>query len=577
MLSTLKKISFITRLLVLDLKGQEIQMEDNQYRNVQQLIENGDFSVAKRECIEWLDYNNKDINVWWLLAQIHAGIGAYTDAELCYKKIVELDPGSYAGYCYLGLSRVYQGLPEAALTPLLRAVTINPGFDLGYDYLGCVFRDLGRYEEAIKSYGEALRINPELISAKLNLGNLFKNIGRLEEAMECYNQILHIDTEHPGALAGKASVLEKQGMFNEAFRCVRGLVDRDEVNQMSATVFADLSTQFYCQDEAISILLRVLDMPGLAPIEIKGLLFSLGRLYDEQGNYQCAFSVYKKANEMMPNTFNAEMFAGQVDANIKYFTRDKLKEFAVANNSSRRPVFIVGMPRSGTSLVEQVLASHPDVYGAGELDDIAELAVKTIFMSKVEHNFPLSLDFCSSESISILAKEYLNHLEKLSPDAKRITDKIPGNYLYLGFIQLLFPHARVIHCERDPVDTCLSCYFQNFETGHVYSSELATLGEVYHYYKKIMGHWDNVLGLPVYKVKYEDMVGNFESIAREIVDFCGIEWDMQCLEFYKSSRLLNTASYNQVRQPVYKRSVHRWKYYAEYLDELFDALEREYI
>ncbi|HYQ72176.1 MAG TPA: sulfotransferase [Gammaproteobacteria bacterium] len=550
-------------------------MEDEWHQIVRRYQQAGDIDSARRACLGWLKNNSEDVSAWWSLAEINARLGLFRDAEICYRKVIQLNPESYTAYMFLGLVFVFLGSPAEAVKHILRAISINPEFAPCHDYLGCAYRDLGSFDEALESYRNALRINPEFTSARINLGNLLKNLGELEQAMECYEKVLAAEWLNLEALAGRASVLERRGDFDQAYQGIRRLIDSGAENPVIATVFAALSTRFNCQDEAISMLERVLATPVLAPVQRRELLFSLGRLYDAEGSYRNAFVAYKKANEVLRTHFDLNAFDRMVDAFITYFTRDKLVSLASVTNTSRRPIFIVGMPRSGTSLVEQVLASHPQIHGGGELDDIARLAGKSAVLSGGGGSFPFALDDCSGALLDTLAGEYLSHLDALSLNAKRITDKMPGNYLYLGFIQLLFPHARVVHCVRDPVDTCLSCYFQNFGAEHGYSGDLIKLGRVYRCYEKIMKHWGNVLTIPVYEVKYEDMVNNFESVSRGLVSFCGVEWNTGCLEFYQSKRLQNTASYDQVRHPVYHGSVRRRDNYAEFTGKLSAALDKE--
>jgi len=243
-----------------------------------------------------------------------------------------------------------------------------------------------------------------------------------------------------------------------------------------------------------------------------------------------------------------------------------------ASIRSERPLFITGMPRSGTTLVEQILSSHPDVHGAGELADIGEMAESLPARLGTQLQFPQCLSHVTTAHLDQLATGYLDTLERLSPDARRVTDKMLG-FIYLGLIELVLPGARIIHCVRDPMDTCLSGYFQDFSRSHPYSYDLHNLGVYYRSYQKIMHNWKNVLSLPIMEVQYEDMVTNQEVTSRKVIDFCGLEWDERCLDFHKNERFVGTASYNQVRRPMYKTSLGRWKKYEQFLEPLKKALQ----
>jgi hypothetical protein len=233
------------------------------------------------------------------------------------------------------------------------------------------------------------------------------------------------------------------------------------------------------------------------------------------------------------------------------------------------------MPRSGTTLVEQILASHPAVFGAGELLRVGEIAQRLPSALGSRLDYPLCLADFSQQAADAAAQEYLDYLQSLSGgEATRVTDKMPGNFMHLGLIDLLFPGARIIHCMRDPLDTCLSCYSQNFN-GHEYTHDLSHLGHFYRDYQRIMQHWRGVVRVPVLEVQYEALVEDPEPGSRRLIEFCGLPWDDSCLRFYENKRTVVTASYDQVRRPIYKTSTERWRNYERHIDPLKAALAGE--
>ena len=239
---------------------------------------------------------------------------------------------------------------------------------------------------------------------------------------------------------------------------------------------------------------------------------------------------------------------------------------------SDRPVFIVGMVRSGTTLVEQILSSHPDVYGAGELPDITEITRALPGFLGTGDRYPECLPKLTPEAADVMARRYLDRLTQIAPKARRVTDKLPGNFMYLGLIEFLFPGARIIHCMRDPVDTCLSAYFQDFSNNHPYAYDLSNLGAFYRGYLKLMAHWRKVIHLPLLEIKYEDLISDQERVTRSLVEFCGLEWDNRCLQFHETKRFVGTASHDQVNRPLYRESIQRWKNYERHLEPLLAAL-----
>jgi hypothetical protein len=242
-----------------------------------------------------------------------------------------------------------------------------------------------------------------------------------------------------------------------------------------------------------------------------------------------------------------------------------------ADNASDLPVFIVGMPRSGTSLVEQILDSHPQIHGAGELTDIAKIAESLSACIDSGTPYPECLGELSTELLDRIAEPHLAKLRQLNASALRITDKMPHNFLYLGLVQKLFPHARVIHVLRHPLDTCVSIFFQEFSSEHAYAYDLRHLAGYYQQYERLMQHWERALRLPMLEVRYEDLVDNQERESRRMLEFLGLPWDRQCLDFFRNKRHVATPSYDQVRQPIYASSVERWRRYDRYLEPLKTA------
>jgi hypothetical protein len=305
------------------------------------------------------------------------------------------------------------------------------------------------------------------------------------------------------------------------------------------------------------------------------LHFGVGKRFDDLAAYDDAFAHYRAANELKGGAaaFDPADWEQDISRIMATFSRRFFSERPGLGNDSQRPIFVVGMPRSGTSLVEQFLASHPEIAGAGELNDFFLIAGNLSAILGTDIPYPASAELIDEEAAHRLARGYLDHLRELAPDAKRVADKLPGNFLRLGLIALLFPRARVIHCRRDPVDVCLSCYFQNFDERHFYSHDLANLGRYYRQYERLMAHWRATLTLPMLEVSYEALTADPEGVAREMIGFCDLEWDDRCLTYHERDHPIMTASVWQARQPVYRTSVQRWKRYEKHLGPLLQALE----
>jgi tetratricopeptide (TPR) repeat protein len=349
------------------------------------------------------------------------------------------------------------------------------------------------------------------------------------------------------------------------------VLDRYQDYPEVALVYASLTHFTKDYDGAIARLESLLVKDGLPEKHRTQIHFNLGRLYDKHGKYAQAFAHYRAGNQLMPATFDARAWQERITNLIDIFSHDALVRAPRADNRSERPIFIVGMPRSGTTLVEQILSMYPEVAAAGELADISLLADQ--LQELLEHTSSANdLTRLSRGQYDSLAQRYLDLLGGRFPNALRVTDKMPQNFLHLGWIALLFPGARVIHCVRDPLDACLSCYFQMFTGDHPYAYDLANLGAYYRQYQRLMDHWRAILDIPIFELRYEDLVREPEKLGRAMVEFCGFKWDPRCLEFYKSERSVATASFQQVRQPIYSSSLGRWQHYADHLEPLKKAL-----
>ena len=298
-------------------------------------------------------------------------------------------------------------------------------------------------------------------------------------------------------------------------------------------------------------------------------------MYDSAREYDLAFTHYQQANAAKRWQFDAEQHRADTDNFIALHSPEFMAGLPRASIRSARPIFVVGMMRSGTTLTEQILASHPAVFGAGELPDIVEMANSLPATLNTDIPYPQCMALLTQAKLDELAQRYLERLAEFSADASRVVDKAPVNFRHLGLIELMFPDAHVIHCLRDPRDSCLSMYFTDFVHSHEYSSDLANLGSFYRDYRRVTRHWRNISKIPLLEVQYEELVAEPEATIRRIVAFCGLEWDDRCLNFHKSKRYINTPSYDQVRQPIYKKSAGRWKNYARHLEPLIEALGDE--
>jgi hypothetical protein len=297
-------------------------------------------------------------------------------------------------------------------------------------------------------------------------------------------------------------------------------------------------------------------------------------LHDAIRCYDEAFQHASIANALRKGKYDRNLTECLVESFVSYFSRANLRRPQRATQDCQTPVFIVGMPRSGTTLVEQILASHPEVHGAGELDWIFRLWQSAVSRHSTKTaRFSRCLERMTGRDVDALAAEYLARLQSLGHEALRVTDKMPTNFMHLGLIAMLFPSARVIYCRRHPRDTCLSCYMTDLAAGNNFSLALSFAGHFYLQCERIMTHWKSELDLRILEVEYEDVVHYTEHQSRRMLHFLDLPWDGQCLRFYENKRPVATASQAQVRRPIYQTSVSRWRHYERHLEGLKASLE----
>lgn len=539
------------------------------------LLYQGRLDEALNSYREAVRINPAAADIHCSLGNLFQQMGRAKEAEESYREALRLNPEFAIAYYNLGNLYLNQWSLDEARQCYEEVLRLDPGNVAAHVNLGNVLKHQGWREEALQRYREVLCVKPDNIEACGNMGIVLESLGRLDEALECYRRLQHLKPGHITAITGEASILARQGKFEAAYENLRPLLEKGAPE----SPFVVLTLASFCRQvkqcpQAIAMMERLLarENGALGRFERISLHFSLGKLYDAAGSYEDAFKHYKCGNQLKKSAFDRDEHSRYVDDLIQIYSKPFMAGAKRASATSQRPVFIIGMPRSGTSLVEQILASHPQIYGAGELEDIGRMTKSLPAMLATNKPYPQCMSELTEDVCNVLAQRYLERLDQLDPDAVRVTDKMPRNFFHLGLIALLFPGARIIHCVRNPFDTCLSCYFQNFIGGNEFADDLEDLGAYYLEYRRLMDHWRHTLGLPMMTIHYEELIADQKSLSRELVEFCGLEWDEGCLRFFENKRVVSTSSYDQVNQPLYKRSVERWRKYESHLEPLKKAL-----
>jgi len=494
--------------------------------------------------------------------------GDYPTAEAYGLRALQLNPRLADAYVNLGALAAACYNHDAALQLADRLLKLDPQNLKGISARALTLRQLDRLDEAYRAVLMGIAIAPEDAEIQHTLGLILQSMGRLDEAVAAFERAGRSPRLDERARVSRGRLLVENGRVDEAREVFEDVLDTYPRSAAAWSNLADLH-KFSAGDERLAAMETLL---AASPPPSRGqailLHFAIGKGYLDSGDSDRAFAHLNRGNAMKRATLNYDGAANVawIRSVADVFSAEVLERMNGAGATSQLPIFVLGMPRSGTTLVEQILASHPEVQGAGELKHIQNLARRV-------GTYPQAFGGISTGQLDELGRAYLAAVGPLSSGKRRVIDKMPSNFLYAGLIHLALPEARIIHCRRDPVDTCLSCYSKIFAEEQSFSYDMAELGAFYLAYRDLVGHWREHLPAGRFiDVDYEEVVADTEGQARRLLEFLGLPWDDRCLEFYKTERPVRTASVNQVRQPVYRTSAGRWRNHARNLSPLLDAL-----
>jgi tetratricopeptide (TPR) repeat protein len=439
--------------------------------------------------------------------------------------------------------------------------------------LGRIALMKSRFDEAASHMLRAAALRPHEALPHLALGEIRTLQGRFDEAIAEYQKVLRLAPEHPMAIAGKADAYEKSGQRDKARALLQKLSETGQESAKLALIQARLDLHDGNYDAVIELINRHLTLGDTEGPILCHLHYRLGQALERTGRFDEAFTAYARGNGVIPTHFDPESWVQVIDATIESFSPPRFAHLPRASHGSKLPIFVVGMPRSGSTLVETILDAHPDVAAAGELPTMQRIINSISLDIGSTLPYPTCLEDLDQNDVDTIAGRYLDQLRAIDDQAKRIVDKYLHNYVHVGTLAVLFPEARIIHCRRHPLDTCFSCFQTPLPSAtHAYSCDLGNLGIVYVAYERLMAHWREVLEIPMLEIQYETMVSDQERTTRRLIDFCGLDFDDRCLRFYEGERVVLTASYDQVNRPIYASSVGRYKNFEKHLGPLKEAL-----
>ncbi len=500
-------------------------------------------------------------NLAFILSETHQ----LEEAEQIARKVLKIDPDSAEAHIDLaGILFKRERFDDAE-------VLLNKAFELSeessalYMKLANVLERLNRIDEALESIEKATELSPETPEILHRKATIQYMAGKTEEALETLEALFEINAEYAPAIATKSEIMQSYGKQEESLALARKAID---IAPNIPHFYHTLSKlKKFAEDDPDLIRMKSMSesLQKHGEAQAIGLNYALFKAYEDMQDYDQAFHYLKKGADLK---FKSLPYRPEIQR-LNYqkikdnWNPQRLKEHENDGYKDETPIFIVGMPRSGTTLTEQIISSHPEVFGAGELFQL----------SMAEKNAGI----ISSDTIKTIGQEYIEMARSISDDAKAakfITDKMPSNYTKIGLIVSALPNAKIIHTRRNPIDTCLSCYKQLFARGHDWSYNLEAMAEHYAHYMDTMAHWREHLSGRFLEINYEDTVGDFENQARKLIDFVGLEWNDACLSPHKQKRAILTASKGQVSKPIYKTSVQGWKRYEEQLQPLVKPLQK---
>jgi tetratricopeptide (TPR) repeat protein len=518
-----------------------------------------------------------DMNPGHIESHLHLGRALYqldrfSEAATCFRTVAEAQPDNAAVRTDLGASLLAMRELDEAEDVLESSLKLDFNQPEAHANLGSVRAAQGQSESPLRCFVTALRLRPNDLNYRCKLGFMLLEQGYLPKAEHCFRIVLKSDPYSVDAIAGLASTLSKMGDPESALCLAEPLVDNGTDHPDLAHTYASLCRKLGRPNKAIPVVERLLGRSRPKAVKVQ-LQHALGELLEASGEHHKAFAAHAKANQMRRPVFSPPQHSARVNDLINVFDNTGLSQLPRAANLSRIPVLIVGMPRSGTTLVEQILATHPQIIGAGELEELKMLADALPRIIGTQTPYPYCVEELTPSVATSLSSWYTERLLIKGGEATRVTDKMPQNFLHLGLASLLLPNTRIIHCRRNAMDTALSNYFMHFKESYSFTTQLDWLGEFYVGYRKLMDHWSDVLPNPILNVDYEQLVHSPETEMRRIIDFVGLSWNPSCLRFHTNDRHVLSASAEQVRQPIYTTSVGRSEPYRDLLSPFSDVLK----
>jgi len=493
----------------------------------------------------------------------HLHASRYRKAEDAFKKVLIEDGNNIDALRFMGILAFKSGNHDIAEAMLTKALKLDPTYSLAWANLAQVFSVTGQLDKAKKSFKNILNMTPKNGLIWAEYGTVLTKLANYKEGRDAYLKALEFKPDSPRVHLSLGHVYKTMGEIDNSIDSYKNTILQNNLSGEAYWSLANLKTYSFSENE-------IKDMEetlkgDMSDIERSQMYFALGKAYEVEKDFDKSFKNYYEGNKVKKALikYSSDDTTDNTKRILDFFNQENIQKLAKSSTKDRDPIFVLGMPRSGSTLVDQIISSHSKVDGTQELPNIIKIAAE--LNSNNQNNYPEVLKELDDSKLSNLGKDYISETAWARDSAPFFIDKMPNNFIHIGLIKTILPNAKIIDTRRDPMDTCFSCFKQFFARGQLFTYSLEDLGNYYTDYIRAMNHWHNVYGKDIYTVHYDNVINETEETIRELIDYCELPFEKECLEFYNSSRPVKTPSAEQVRQPIYKSGLNYWKNYEKHL------------
>ena len=531
-------------------------------KHLSNLLVKQDKSDEADELIKNFFENNEDYGLLYKgVRHLHAS--RYRKAEDAFKKVLIEDENNIDALRFMGILAFKSGNHDIAEAMLTKALKLDPTYSLVWANLAQVFSVTGQLDKAKKSFKNILSMEPKNGLIWAEYGTVLTKLANYEEGKDAYLKALEFKPDSPRVHLSLGHVYKTMGEIDNSIDSYKNTILQNNLSGEAYWSLANLKTYSFSENE-------IIDMEDtlkgdMSDIERSQMHFALGKAYEVKKDFDKSFKNYYEGNKLKKGLikYSSDDTTDNTKRILNFFNKENIQKLAKSLTGDRDPIFVLGMPRSGSTLVDQIISSHSKVDGTQELPNIIKIAAE--LNTNNQNNYPEVLKELDESKLSNLGKDYISETAWARDSAPFFIDKMPNNFIHIGLIKTILPNAKIIDTRRDPMDTCFSCFKQFFARGQLFTYSLEDLGNYYTDYIRAMNHWHNVYGKDIYTVHYDNVINETEETIRELIDYCELPFENECLEFYNSSRPVKTPSAEQVRQPIYKSGLNYWKNYEKHL------------